>query len=146
MATVSVRELRNHCGEVLDRVIRGESLVVTRDGAGVAQIVPLRRTAKVTADLIAAPPTLPKLEAASVNPPHRIGLVVLTGYLLGTLPSADVAGRIRGVSVRTQGTGNPGALNATVLLGKRAGAGVMAVDVGKGWAAAAIGQRVSPTA
>ncbi len=62
MGTVSVRELRNHGGEVLDRVARGESLVVTRDGAEVAEIVPLRRRARTTAELIAARRTLPKLD------------------------------------------------------------------------------------
>lgn len=62
MGTVTVRELRNHGGEVLDRVVRGESLVVTRDGAEVAEIVPLRRRARTTADLIAARRTLPKLD------------------------------------------------------------------------------------
>ncbi len=56
-----MRELRNHGGEVLDRVIRGESLIVTRDGAEVAEIVPLRRRGRTTADLIAARRTLPKL-------------------------------------------------------------------------------------
>ena len=34
----TVRELRNHGGEVLDRVARGESLIVTRDGAEVAEL------------------------------------------------------------------------------------------------------------
>jgi antitoxin (DNA-binding transcriptional repressor) of toxin-antitoxin stability system len=37
-------------------------LVVTRDGAEVAEIVPLRRRARTTADLIAARRTLPKLD------------------------------------------------------------------------------------
>lgn len=35
-----MRELRNHGGEVLDRVARGEVLVVTRDGAEVAELRP----------------------------------------------------------------------------------------------------------
>ena len=61
METVTVRELRNHGGEVLDRVARGESLVVTRDGAEVAELVPRRRPAKTTADLIAARRTLPRM-------------------------------------------------------------------------------------
>jgi prevent-host-death family protein len=60
VGTVSVRELRNHGGEVLDR---GESLVVTRDGADVAELVPLRRRARTTAELIAARRTLPKLDS-----------------------------------------------------------------------------------
>jgi len=41
MATVSVRDLRSHGGVVLDRVHRGESVVVTRDGAKIAEIRPL---------------------------------------------------------------------------------------------------------
>ena len=62
MESVTVRELRNHGGEVLDRVVRGESLVVTRDGAEVAELVPLRRRARTTAELIAARRALPKLD------------------------------------------------------------------------------------
>lgn len=71
-------------------------------------------------------------------------IAVATGYLLGTVPSADAAGKVVGVSVRAAGTGNPGAVNAAVLLGKRWGTAVMAVDMAKGWAASALGQRVSP--
>ena len=62
MGAVSVRDLRNHGGEVLDRVVRGESLVVTRDGTEVAELVPLRRRARTTAELIASRRTLPKLD------------------------------------------------------------------------------------
>jgi len=61
METVTVRELRKHGGEVLDRVARGESLVVTRDGAEVAELVPRRRPAETTANLIAARRTLPRM-------------------------------------------------------------------------------------
>ena len=70
---------------------------------------------------------------------------IAAGYLLGTVPSADLAGKLVGVSVRTAGTGNPGAINAAVLLGKRWGTAVAGVDMAKGWAAGALGQRVGPT-
>jgi antitoxin (DNA-binding transcriptional repressor) of toxin-antitoxin stability system len=43
MAEVTVRELRNDGGRVLDRVARGESLTVTRDGFAVAELRPLPR-------------------------------------------------------------------------------------------------------
>lgn len=43
MAEVTVRELRNDGGRVLDRVERGESLTVTRDGHAVAELRPLAR-------------------------------------------------------------------------------------------------------
>jgi prevent-host-death family protein len=41
MSEVSIRELRNHGGEVIDRVERGERLTVTRDGRQVAELRPL---------------------------------------------------------------------------------------------------------
>jgi len=45
MATVTVRELRNKGGEVLDRVAAGESLIVTRSGRPVAELRPLPKPA-----------------------------------------------------------------------------------------------------
>ena len=41
MAEVTVRELRNHGGRVLERVARGEALVVTLDGRPIAELRPL---------------------------------------------------------------------------------------------------------
>ncbi len=43
MPEVTVRELRNDGGRVLDRVERGESLTVTRDGRAIAELRPLSR-------------------------------------------------------------------------------------------------------
>lgn len=43
MLEVTVRDLRNDGGRVLDRVERGESLTVTRDGHPVAELRPLSR-------------------------------------------------------------------------------------------------------
>ena len=68
---------------------------------------------------------------------HGAGVVVaaLLGYLLGSLPSADLASRLstRGrVDLRAAGTGNPGATNAAKVLGARWGAAVLVVDIAKG--------------
>jgi prevent-host-death family protein len=52
MATVTIRELRNHGGDVVDRVQAGEHVVVTRDGKPVAELRPLSRTAFTAAELI----------------------------------------------------------------------------------------------
>jgi prevent-host-death family protein len=41
MAEVTVRDLRNHGGDVLDRVARGERITITRDGLRVAELRPL---------------------------------------------------------------------------------------------------------
>jgi prevent-host-death family protein len=40
---VSIRELRNHGGEVVERAQRGERLTITRAGKPVAELVALRR-------------------------------------------------------------------------------------------------------
>lgn len=59
----------------------------------------------------------------------------LAGYLLGTFPSADLAARAatgRADHLRRHGSGNPGGLNATQVLGRRWGAAVIAADVAKG--------------
>lgn len=52
METVSVRDLRNHGGEVLDSVARGESVTVTRDGVPVAELRPLPRRGLSAVQLI----------------------------------------------------------------------------------------------
>ncbi len=38
---MTIRELRNHGGGVVDRVLAGESLTVTRDGTPVAELRPV---------------------------------------------------------------------------------------------------------
>lgn len=42
MARVTIRELRNHGGEVVDRAARGEQITITRSGRPVAELRPLR--------------------------------------------------------------------------------------------------------
>jgi prevent-host-death family protein len=44
MAEVTIRDLRNHGGDVIERVLAGEQLTVTRDGKPVAELRPLRRS------------------------------------------------------------------------------------------------------
>ncbi len=41
MDKVTIRELRNHGGRVLERVARGETLTVTRSGRAMAELRPL---------------------------------------------------------------------------------------------------------
>ena len=49
---VSIRELRNHGGDVVDRVAAGEWLTVTRGGKPVAELRPLPRPALKAATLL----------------------------------------------------------------------------------------------
>jgi len=67
MATVTVRELRNSGGAVLDRVVHGESFVVTRDGAPVAELSPLRRRSAPAAELIARRRALPAVDPSQLR-------------------------------------------------------------------------------
>jgi len=61
----------------------------------------------------------------------HLGLAVAVGYLLGSIPSAYLIGRIRGFDVRRQGSGNVGAGNVGRLAGVWFGVIVLALDVGK---------------
>lgn len=42
MSQVSIRELRNQGGEIVDRAAKGERITITRDGKPVAELSPLR--------------------------------------------------------------------------------------------------------
>ncbi len=73
----------------------------------------------------------------------RLLLAAASGYLLGTLPSADVAARLTtggDVDLRSSGSRNPGGVNAIRLLGKTPGRAVIVADVAKGYAACACGR------
>jgi glycerol-3-phosphate acyltransferase PlsY len=66
------------------------------------------------------------------------------GYLLGAIPSGVLIGRLRGVDPRTAGSGRTGTTNAIRTLGLGWAAAVAALDLGKGVAAALIGEAVAP--
>jgi acyl phosphate:glycerol-3-phosphate acyltransferase len=58
---------------------------------------------------------------------------VLIAYLAGSIPSAYLAGKFRGVDLRQHGSGNLGATNVVRVLGPRIGAVVFIVDLLKGF-------------
>ena len=69
--------------------------------------------------------------------------ILTLGYLLGSIPSALIAGRaIAGIDVREQGSGNAGAANVLRLLGFKAALGVLLADIGKGWLAVVLVSRL----
>jgi prevent-host-death family protein len=41
MTEVSIRDLRNHGGDIVDRVAHGEKVTITRSGKAVAQLSPV---------------------------------------------------------------------------------------------------------
>ena len=73
-------------------------------------------------------------------------LVVVIAYLLGSIPFAYLAGRTRGIDIRTVGSKNVGASNVFRELGKGMGITVMALDIAKGLIAVLIAdaQTASP--
>ena len=65
MADVSIRDLRNHGGDVVDRVMRGERFVVTRSGKPVAELRPLGAQGVPVGELIRRRTHLPFIDPES---------------------------------------------------------------------------------
>lgn len=68
-------------------------------------------------------------------------MVILVAYLLGSLSGSLLLGKLRGVDIRTQGSGNAGGTNAFRTQGAMFALGAVAVDIGKGALAAWLGLR-----
>lgn len=63
MANVTIRDLRNQGGRVLERVAAGESLTVTMDGRPVAELRPLPGLAVSASVLLTRWRNLPAMDA-----------------------------------------------------------------------------------
>jgi glycerol-3-phosphate acyltransferase PlsY len=73
----------------------------------------------------------------------ELGLKTLIAYLLGAVLGSLVMGRLRGVDIREQGSGNAGGTNALRTQGWKFALGVVVIDVGKallavGWLPGAV--------
>jgi glycerol-3-phosphate acyltransferase PlsY len=66
----------------------------------------------------------------------ELGVKLLLAYLLGTLLGSLILGRMRGVDIRSMGSGNAGATNALRTQGKVFGLLVLLIDIAKGVIAA----------
>jgi acyl phosphate:glycerol-3-phosphate acyltransferase len=67
--------------------------------------------------------------------------LIVVAYLLGSLSGSLLLGKLRGVDIRTQGSGNAGGTNAFRTQGAKFAIGVVVVDIGKGALAAWLGLR-----
>jgi prevent-host-death family protein len=67
MAEVTIRELRHHGGDVVDRVERGERVTVTRDGRPVAVLSPVGPVPLSASALLRRWRRLPALDARSLR-------------------------------------------------------------------------------
>ncbi|PRH82908.1 glycerol-3-phosphate 1-O-acyltransferase PlsY [Arenimonas caeni] len=63
-------------------------------------------------------------------------LILVAAYLLGSLSGSLLLGRLRGVDIRTLGSGNAGGTNALRTQGWKFALGTVLVDLGKGVLAA----------
>jgi glycerol-3-phosphate acyltransferase PlsY len=74
-----------------------------------------------------------------INEALSIAIAIIGSYLLGSIPSAYIAGRLKkGVDIREVGSRNMGAMNVFYKVGIVSGLLVLAVDIGKGAAAVAL--------
>lgn len=69
---------------------------------------------------------------------------VLIGYLLGALNPAHFLSRRRGVDLRNEGSGNLGATNTMLVMGKASAAAVLLLDMGKAILSAKIAKWLFP--
>lgn len=70
-------------------------------------------------------------------------VVFVIAYILGAIPAAYIAGRIKGIDIRKVGSGNVGGINTFSSVGKLAGLLVAIFDFGKGALAAYIATLIS---
>ena len=67
MTEVSVRDLRNHGGDVLNDVERGLTVIVTRSGKPVAELRPLGRQGTLASELVKRWRNVPRIDLLSLR-------------------------------------------------------------------------------
>jgi len=70
-------------------------------------------------------------------------VILLISYLIGSFPSAYIAGKIKGIDISREGSKNVGGMNTITNVGRIAGVMVIITDIGKGALAAYIADRFS---
>ena len=71
-------------------------------------------------------------------------MCALIGYLVGCINPAYILSKCRGYDIRTRGSGNAGASNTLLLMGKKRGVFVALFDIMKAYAVCAVFGRVLP--
>jgi prevent-host-death family protein len=67
VADVSIRDLRNQGGEIVDRAARGEPITITRAGRPVAELRPISRPALTAETLLARWRRLPAVDPVAMR-------------------------------------------------------------------------------
>jgi len=74
MRYVTIRELRNHGGEVVDRAAAGELITITRNGTPVAELRPIPKLPMTAARLVTLFKDLPATDPARFRADIDAGL------------------------------------------------------------------------
>jgi acyl phosphate:glycerol-3-phosphate acyltransferase len=67
---------------------------------------------------------------------------IVISYFLGNISPAILIGRAMGIEIRKEGSGNAGTTNVLRVLGKKAAAATLAIDILKGVAAVLMGKYI----
>lgn len=71
-------------------------------------------------------------------------ICMAVGYLIGTLNPAYLIAKLHGFDIREKGSGNAGASNVVITLGKAVGLLVALLDIGKAYLAVRLARRFFP--
>ena len=80
----------------------------------------------------------------ALSAPALIVVLLAFAYLLGSLSGSLLLGKLRGVDIRTLGSGNAGGTNALRTQGWRFALGTVLIDIGKGALATALAAHWMP--
>jgi len=75
-----------------------------------------------------------------INKNLVLALCIIVSYLLGNISPSILIGKARGIDIKKEGSGNAGTTNALRVLGKKAAAATLVIDIGKGVVAVLIGK------
>ena len=67
---------------------------------------------------------------------------VVVAYLLGNISPSIILGKIHGIDIKKEGSGNAGTTNALRVLGKKAALITLVIDIGKGILAVLMGRLI----
>lgn len=68
-----------------------------------------------------------------------MAVMIIAAYLIGNISPAILIGKAKGVDIKSEGSGNAGTTNVLRVLGKKAAAATLVIDVLKGTAAVVLG-------
>ena len=69
----------------------------------------------------------------------KLVIAFLIAYFIGNISPSTIMARAKGIDIKKEGSGNAGTTNALRVMGKKAGAITLVVDIIKGVAAVLIG-------